>query len=258
MHLIRYNDGRAEQPPQYGFVDGDRVGPILGDVFGTFARGEASLALDDLTLLPPCTPSKIIAVAYNYPERLRELDLPEPPVPLLHLKAPSAIVGPGEAIRLPPQSSDVHFGGTLAVVIGRRTRWASLAEATRCVLGYTCANDLIALDVAEVDQTWTRAGSFDTFCPLGPAIATHVDPAELMLTTQVNGVTRQLASTVDLLFSVPQVVAFVSAAITLLPGDVILMGTPGGSGPLAAGDNVTVAIEHIGELRSAVTAEQRG
>jgi 2-keto-4-pentenoate hydratase/2-oxohepta-3-ene-1,7-dioic acid hydratase in catechol pathway len=257
VHLIRYSDSRAEQPPQYGFVAGDKVGPILGDVFGTFARGEATLPLADLTVLPPCTPSKIIAVAYNFPERLRELDLAASQVPLLHFKAPSAIAGPGEPIRLPPQASDVHYGGALAVVIGKRTRWAGLADAAGAVLGYTCANDLIALDVAEVDQTWTRAGSFDTFCPLGPAIATHVDPAELMITTQVNGVTRQLASTIDLLFSVPQVVAFVSAALTLLPGDVILMGTPGGSGPLAAGDTVSVSIEHIGELSSPVTAERR-
>jgi 2-keto-4-pentenoate hydratase/2-oxohepta-3-ene-1,7-dioic acid hydratase in catechol pathway len=123
------------------------------------------------------------------------------------------------------------------------------------ILGYTCANDVLAMDVAEIDQAWARASSFDSFCPLGPSIATHVDPTELQITCAVNGVTRQLASTLDMLFTVPQVIAFVSAGMTLLPGDVVLMGTPAGVGPLAAGDVVEVKIEHIGTLRSTVVAE---
>jgi 2-keto-4-pentenoate hydratase/2-oxohepta-3-ene-1,7-dioic acid hydratase in catechol pathway len=252
MHLIRYRKG---EQTRYGYLDGETIGEVNGDIFGDFARGGAVARLAEVTLLAPCAPGKVIAVSYNFPDRLRELKVPAPDLPPLYFKAPTSIIGSGEAIRLPPQSQMVVQGAELAVVIGKRARWVSLEDAYHCILGYTCANDVLAMDVAEIDQAWTRASSFDTFLPLGPSIATHVSPAELMITGTVNGVTRQLSSTRDLLFSVPQVVAFVSAAMTLLPGDVILMGSPGGAGPLVEGDIAEVTIEHVGTLRNPVIRE---
>lgn len=252
MHLIRYEkNGQA----RYGYLDGDTVGEVSGDIFGDFVRGGPVAPLAEVTLLPPCQPSKIVAVGYNYADRLRELGLPPATVPHLAYKAPSSLIGSGAAIRLPPQSKDVHFAAELAVVIGKRALWVSPEDAAKHILGYTCANDLLAMDVAELDQAWTRASSFDTFGPLGPSIATHIEPTELQVSCSVNGVTRQLASTLDMLFTVPQVVAFVSAGLTLLPGDVVLMGTPAGCGPLARGDVVEVKIEHIGTLKNTVAAD---
>lgn len=228
---------------------------MSGDIFGDFVRGGPVASLAEVKLLPPCQPSKVVAVGYNYADRLRELGLPPTTVPQLAYKAPSSLIGSGAEIHLPPQAKDVQFAAELAVVIGKRALWVSPEDAAKHILGYTCANDLLAMDVAEIDQAWTRASSFDTFGPLGPSIATHVEPTELQVSCTVNGVTRQLASTLDMLFTVPQVIAFISAGLTLLPGDVVLMGTPAGCGPLAPGDVVEVKIEHIGTLKNTVAAE---
>ena len=209
----------------------------------------------EVELLPPVVPSKVLALAVNFADQLREARMDAPGLPPLFFKAPSAVIGPGGAIRLPAQAQSVQHGAALAVVIGRGGRWISPEAAARHVLGYTCAGDVRALDVAEMDQGLARAGSFDTFCPLGPAIATQANPTELIIRSAVNGVTRQMTSTHDMLFTVPQVVAFASAAMTLLPGDVILMGTPAGAGLLAAGDRVEVAIEGVGVLSNTVTKE---
>ena len=252
MHLIRYEKNAQAH---YGYLDGEMVGEVSGDIFGEFVRGAMVAPLAEVRLLAPCQPSKIIAVSYNFAERLRELGVPPSTLPPLAFKAPSSVCGSGDAIRLPPQARDVQFAAELGVVIGRRARWVSPEDAAKHILGYTCANDVLAVDVAELDQAWTRASSFDSFGPLGPSIATHVDPTELQISCTVNGVTRQLASTLDMLFTVPQVIAFVSASMTLLPADVILMGTPAGCGPLAHGDVVEVKIEHIGTLRNSVITE---
>jgi 2-keto-4-pentenoate hydratase/2-oxohepta-3-ene-1,7-dioic acid hydratase in catechol pathway len=245
----------ALEAPRYGYVDGESIGEIKGEIFGDFVRGGRVAALSEVTLLPPCQPSKIITVGPNYPERLREMGVPAPNLPLIYLKAPSSLCGPGEAIRLPPQAQNVQAGVELAVVIGQRARWVTPETALNYVLGYTCANDIIAYDTAEQDQAWTRGSGFDTFGPLGPCIATGLNPHALMMTCAINGVTRQMGSTHDLLFTVPQVLAFVTSAMTLLPGDVILMGTPGGSTPLHPGDSVEVTIESIGSLKNPVVAE---
>lgn len=252
MHLIRYE---LKGQTRYGHLDGEMVGELSGDSLGEFVRGGPVAPLAEVRLLAPCEPSKVITVTDNFAERLRELGQPASTLPPLAFKAPSSLCGSGEAIRLPPQARDVQFAAELGVVIGRRARWVSPEDASKHILGYTCANNVLALDVAELDQAWTRASSFDTFGPLGPSIATHVDPTELQITATVNGVTRQLASTLDMLFTVPQVIAFVSAGMTLLPGDLILMGTPAGVGPLAPGDVVEVKIEHIGTLRNTVVRE---
>ena len=254
MYLIRYRIGTG--PAQYGYLEGDSIGSVSGDIFGEFTRGAHAARLADAQLLPPVEPSKVLALSVNFADQLREAQLEAPSLPPLFFKAPSAVIGPGGAIRLPAHSRAVQHGAALAVVIGRSGRWVSPQAAARHVLGYTCAGDVRALDIAELDQTLTRAASFDTFCPLGPAIATHVNPTELIIRSAVNGATRQMTSTHDMLFSVPQVVAFASAAMTLLPGDVILMGTPAGAGLLAAGDQVEVSIEGIGTLVNPVTSDE--
>jgi len=253
MYLIRYRLGSG--PAQYGYLEGESVGSLSGDIFGEFTRGEIVAGLAEVTLLPPVMPGKVLALEVNFADRLRETGQPAPSLPPLIFKAPSAVIGPGAAIRLPAQSKAVQHGAALAVVIGRSGRWVSPEAAPRHVLGYTCAGDVRALDIAELDQGLTRAASFDTFCPLGPAIATQANPTELIIRSSVNGATRQMTSTHDMLFTVPQVVAFASAAMTLLPGDVIVLGTPGGAGLLWAGDTVEVSIEGVGELKNTVTSD---
>ena len=253
MYLIRYRLGAGA--PQYGYLEGETVGAVSGDIFGEFTRGQAVAKLAEVSLLPPVLPGKVLALETNFADQVRAAGQPAPSLPPLFFKAPSAVIGPGGAIRLPAQSQQVQHGAALAVVIGKAGRWISPEAAPRHVLGYTCAGDVRALDIAGLDQALTRAASFDTFCPLGPAIATHANPTELIVRSSVNSTTRQMTSTHDMLFTVPQVVAFASAAMTLLPGDVILMGTPGGAGLLAAGDTVEVNIEGVGTLSNTVALD---
>jgi 2-keto-4-pentenoate hydratase/2-oxohepta-3-ene-1,7-dioic acid hydratase in catechol pathway len=253
MYLLRYL--AADDTVQYGYLEGENIGSLSGDLFGDFVRGGQVARLGDVRLLAPVQPGKIVSVTFNFVDRLRELDMPAPELPTVFFKAPSAVIGPGDAIRLPAQSKQVSPGAELAVVIGRPGRWVTPEDAPRHILGYTCANDVLALDIANLDQSWTRASSFDTFCPLGPTIATHVNPAQLMIRSTVNGATRQMSSSHDMLFGVPQVIAFISAAMTLWPGDVILMGSPAGAGALEPGDTVEVIIEGIGSLSNPVIGD---
>jgi len=253
MLIVRF---QKDDSTYFGHLDGDRVGLINGGSFGEFVRGPLQWPLDEVKLLPPCQPSKIIAIGHNFADRVREMGIPAPELPAMFFKAPSAIIGQGDAIRLPPQSQHVEHGAELGIVIGRQARWLTPETAPRHILGYTCANDVIALDLARQDGAWTRGSSFDTFCPLGPAIATSLDPTELIITCSVNGVTQQMSSTHDLIFSVPQLVAYVSSVMTLLPGDLILSGSPAGAGPIVAGDVVEVEIEGIGKLSNPVLAEE--
>jgi 2-keto-4-pentenoate hydratase/2-oxohepta-3-ene-1,7-dioic acid hydratase in catechol pathway len=253
MYLVRYLAADGSVHP--GYLEGENVGSLSGDFFGEFVRGGPVARLGDVRLLAPVRPSKILSLTFNFTDRLRELDLPAPDLPSIFFKAPSAVIGPGDPIRLPVQSKQVAPGAELAVVIGRAGRRITPEDAPRHILGYTCANDIVALDVANLDQAWTRASSFDTFCPLGPAIATHVNPAQLMIRSTVNGATRHMSSSHDMLFGVPQVIAFISAAMTLWPGDVILMGSPAGAGTLEPGDSVEVVIEGIGALTNPVIGD---
>jgi 2-keto-4-pentenoate hydratase/2-oxohepta-3-ene-1,7-dioic acid hydratase in catechol pathway len=178
-----------------------------------------------------------------------------PEVPLLFLKPPSALIGPGEKIVLPPQSQQVEHEAELVVVIGKRGRWIPAEEAASYILGYTAGNDVTARDLQRRDGQWTRAKGFDTFCTIGPWIETDFDPADSMIACYVNGEMRQMSSTRDMVFSVRQLVAFASSVMTLEPGDILMTGTPSGVGPLLPGDTVEVTIEGIGALRNPVTAE---
>jgi 2-keto-4-pentenoate hydratase/2-oxohepta-3-ene-1,7-dioic acid hydratase in catechol pathway len=195
-------------------------------------------------------PSKVVAADRNYPQ---ELDGEAPPEPVLFLKPSTSVTGPGDAIKYPVKLTErVDFEGELAVIIGRLCRQVPPERADEVIFGYTCANDVTARDLQARDRQWTRAKGFDTFCPLGPWMETGTNPADLELTTTVNGAVRQQARTSELLWSVPGLVAYVSQVMTLLPGDVLLTGTPAGVGPLDAGDQVSVTIESIGTLTNRV------
>ncbi|HJW91600.1 MAG TPA: fumarylacetoacetate hydrolase family protein [Anaerolineales bacterium] len=253
MRLIRYQT--APDSARFGWIFEDRVGPVEGSIFGEFARAEASHDLASVRLLPPVLPGKIVCVGRNYLAHAKEQEVEVPEVPILFLKPPSALIGPGEAIQLPPQSQQVEHEAELAVVIGQRGRWIPPDQALDYVLGYTIGNDVTARDLQRRDGQWTRSKGFDTFCPLGPWIETEFEIADALITCHVNGEMRQMASTRDMVFNVRQLIAFASSVMTLEPGDVLLTGTPAGVGPLVDGDVVQVAIEGLGNLSNPVVAE---
>jgi 2-keto-4-pentenoate hydratase/2-oxohepta-3-ene-1,7-dioic acid hydratase in catechol pathway len=213
----------------------------------------ATFPLDDVRLLAPVLPSKVVAVGRNYADHAREMGGEPPAEPVLFLKPSTAVVGHGDPIAYPVKLTQrVDYEGELAVIIGRLCREVPAAQAAEVIFGYTCANDVTARDLQARDGQWTRAKGFDTFCPLGPWIETDADPADLELTTVVNGAVRQQTRTSQLLYDVPALVEYVSTVMTLLPGDVLLTGTPAGVGPLEDGDEVSVTIENIGSLRNTV------
>ncbi|MEW6567881.1 MAG: fumarylacetoacetate hydrolase family protein [Chloroflexota bacterium] len=254
MRIVRFVS-RPQAPASWGWIAEGHVGVLDGSPFGLFRREEAVLALESVRLLPPVRAGKIIGVGHNYAAHAAEHEAEVPPLPLLFLKAPSSLIGPGEAIRLPPQSRQVEHEAELAVVIGLGGRWIPAQRAEEHILGYTVANDVTARDLQRQDGQWARAKSFDTFCPLGPWIETEFDPADALVTCTVNGQLRQMASTRDLVFPVRQLVAYISSVMSLEPGDVILTGTPAGVAPLADGDEVTAEIEGLGRLTNPVRAE---
>jgi 2-keto-4-pentenoate hydratase/2-oxohepta-3-ene-1,7-dioic acid hydratase in catechol pathway len=253
MRFIRYQiTGEA---PRYGWTLGDQVGAVEGSIFGEFRRLEAEHPLEAVRLLAPAQPSKIICVGRNYAAHAKEQNAEVTEVPTLFFKPPSAIIGTGDRVRLPPQSKQVEHEAELCVIIGKRGRWIDPDEAMHHVLGFTVANDVTARDLQFRDGQWTRGKSFDTFLPLGPWIETEFDPADVLVTSRVNGELRQMASTRDMVFSVKQLITFISSVMTLEPGDILLTGTPAGVGPLVAGDVVEVEVEGIGVLRNPVEAE---
>jgi 2-keto-4-pentenoate hydratase/2-oxohepta-3-ene-1,7-dioic acid hydratase in catechol pathway len=201
-------------------------------------------------------PSKIVCVGQNYRAHAAELGKPVPAQPVLFLKAPSALIAPGEPIPRPRSQARIDFEGELALVIARRTRRVTAAQALDHVLGFTCVNDVTARDLQQLDGQWARAKSFDGFCPVGPRIVPGLDPADLRITTRVNGEVRQDSRTSDLIFSVPFLIEFISRHMTLEPGDLISTGTPAGVGNLAVGDTVAIEIEGIGVLENPVALDE--
>ncbi len=220
----------------------------------TLVAGDKRIDAAGVKLLPPCTPTKIVCVGRNYREHAREMGNDVPAEPLLFFKPPSALIGQDDAIVYPPQSRRVDYEGELAVVIGRRCRNVSRAQAKDHILGYTIINDVTARDLQRTDGQWARAKGFDTFAPVGPWIVDDVDPHRLRVRTYLNGELRQDAPTSSLIFDIWTIVEFASAAFTLEPEDVIATGTPEGVGPMAVGDEVRVEIEGIGSLRNRVAA----
>lgn len=256
MKLCRYITHTSDAP-RYGFIAGAEIFPLATDeIFRLpFAPPETgpAIALAEAILIAPVTPSKIVCVGRNYKEHAAELGNAMPTEPLLFLKPPSAVIAPEAAIQLPPASTRVEHEGELGVVIGRQARRLTEADDPLAyVLGYTCVNDVTARDLQRKDVQFTRAKSFDTFCPTGPHIETELDPLDVQVSTRVNGAVRQQASTSAMAFPVPFLIRYISHIMTLEPGDLIATGTPAGVGPLTVGDICEVEVAGIGILRNSV------
>jgi 2-keto-4-pentenoate hydratase/2-oxohepta-3-ene-1,7-dioic acid hydratase in catechol pathway len=225
---------------------------LVGDLFGELRPEGAPQALSSVQVLPPVVPGKIVAIGSNYRKHAEEMGKPIPTVPKIFLKAPSALIGPGEAIELPPGTKRVDHEAELAVVVGRALKRARPEDCLSAVLGYTALNDVTARDFQQQDGVFARAKGFDTFCPMGPWIATGLDPADLGVRAWVNGSLRQDGRSSDMVFGVAELLSFVSHIMTLLPGDVLSTGTPAGVGPLSAGDTVVIEVEGVGRLENPV------
>jgi 2-keto-4-pentenoate hydratase/2-oxohepta-3-ene-1,7-dioic acid hydratase in catechol pathway len=198
-------------------------------------------------------PTKIIAIGLNYLDHAKELKMDIPDHPLIFMKPSTTIIGSGDAIIFPPQTKELNYEGELAVIIKEKVKNVSKDEARRFIAGYTCANDVTARDLQRIDGQWTRAKSFDTFCPLGPRIVSDINPKNLPIITRVNGSVKQSSNTKNMIFDVFELVSFISEIMMLLPGDVIITGTPPGVGAIKVGDVVEVEIEGIGVLKNTVT-----
>lgn len=261
---MKYCRFQTEAGPQYGEVverDGvlwiERVlTPFEEDGWAKFAAGKFEpVRLDGSRVLAPVVPRKIVCVGRNYRDHAAELGNAVPKEPLLFLKPPSAVIGPGEAIQIPEQSQRVDFEGELAVVVGKRaSRIGSDEDVRQYIRGYTIVNDVTARDLQKADGQWSRAKGFDTFCPMGPVVTDEMDPwAGVAVETRLNGAVKQRGTTLDFIFPMDVLLRYITAAMTLLPGDVIPTGTPAGVGPMQPGDRVEVSVEGIGTLTNSVT-----
>src|SRR3954469_3791503 len=249
MRIARFShDGDVA----FGVVEGDDVAELASHPFGPLAFSGNRWPLTAVRLLAPVLPSKVVAIGKNYAAHASEMGGDVPEQPLIFLKPSTAVTGTGEPIAYPPSSQQVDYEGELAVVIGRLCRDVPEERAMETVLGYTCANDVTARDQQKSDGQWSRAKGYDSFCPLGPWIQTEVDIDDLRVTTEVNGEVKQDGRTSQIVHKVPKLVAYVTSCMTLLPGDVILTGTPAGVGPVQVGDEVSVEIEGIGRLSNRV------
>jgi 2-keto-4-pentenoate hydratase/2-oxohepta-3-ene-1,7-dioic acid hydratase in catechol pathway len=253
MKILRFKT--PDLSPRYGWVHEDLIGEIDGDPFGAYRRLDPTIPIESVKLLPPVQPGKMICVGRNYEAHAKELNNDLDEVPTLFYKPRTSLIGLGDPIILPSQSQQVQQEAELAVVIGSRGRWVQPDQAMDHVFGYTIANDVTARDLQQRDKQWTRAKSFDTFCPLGPWIETDFDPSDALITCHVGDELRQMASSRDMLFTVPQLIAFISSIMTLEPGDVILTGTPAGVGDLVPGVSVSITIEGLGTLTNPVLGE---
>ncbi len=255
MKLCRVTH-KSFEGPRYAFLNDGKVSLLEeGEQFdgGDSPRNRTSIPFGEAKLLAPVAPSKIVCVGRNYLEHAAELGNKMPDEPLLFLKAPSAVVANGDCIELPPESKQVEHEGELGVVIGRRARNLNSSEdPLSYVLGYTCVNDVTARDLQRRDVQFTRAKSFDTFCPVGPFIVNGLDPLNLVVTTRVNGTVKQNGRTSEMAFSVSFLVRYIAGIMTLYPGDLIATGTPAGVSPMKDGDIVEVEIEEIGVLRNTI------
>jgi len=247
MKLVRFQvDGRTTQ----GVLERDEIAELDGELFGPLRTLSSHHALSRVKLLAPCSPSKIVAVGLNYRDHAKEIGMPIPDSPIIFLKPPTTIIGPDDIISYPAMSSQVDYEGELGVVIRDRVRNVRPDRARDHVFGYTCVNDVTARDLQKKDGQWTRAKSFDTFCPVGPWIETDVDPDDLLIESYLNGVRRQSSRTSQFIFKVNDLISFISQIMTLYPGDLIITGTPAGIGPMKPGDDIEVRIEGIGSLKN--------
>jgi 2-keto-4-pentenoate hydratase/2-oxohepta-3-ene-1,7-dioic acid hydratase in catechol pathway len=253
MRIVRV---QTESGSAWGVVEGEDVLGLPDGPFGSMEAGASLGRLDELPLLAPAAPSKIVCIGRNYAAHAAEHGADIPSEPLLFLKPPSSIIAPSAEIVLPELSSRVEHECELALIIGRRCRAVEEHLAWEHVLGVTCGNDVTARDLQRADAQWTRGKGFDTFCPLGPWLVTGVEEGEvhqLDISCAVNGEIRQQANTAQMVFSPAFLIAYITQVMTLEPGDVIMTGTPSGVGPLRPGDEVTVELEGVGKLTNRVT-----
>ena len=254
MKFVRFaRDNRVTYGVMEVVKGQEMVRQIKGNIYGSWKATESWFSPAEVKVLAPCQPSKIIGVGLNYKAHAEEINRPIPTEPFIFLMPPTSVIGPEDAIVQPRSSREIGYEGELGVVIGKRAKAVSEVEAEDYVLGYTCFNDVTARDIQRSGQL-DRSKGFDTFAPLGPFIETELKPGGAKVETYLNGELRQSSSTSDLIFSVAQLVAFVSATMTLLPGDVIATGTPSGIGLMKPGDVVEVRIEGLGTLRNKVVA----
>jgi 2-keto-4-pentenoate hydratase/2-oxohepta-3-ene-1,7-dioic acid hydratase in catechol pathway len=251
MRLIRFRSGERIAT---GVLEGEIVRPLQGTFFEEPLPTGEELALGGVRLLAPVIPSKLVCIARNYAEHAREMGNPVPEQPVLFFKPATSVIGPGDPIPLPPGSGRVDHEAELAAVIGRLCRRVTEDDAMSLVLGFTCANDVTSRDWQKSDVQWARAKGSDGFGPLGPWIETELDPSDLEVVSRVNGELRQKARTSEMTWSPARLISHISQSITLLPGDVVLTGTPPGVGPLEPGDTVEIEIEGVGVLENPVVA----
>jgi 2-keto-4-pentenoate hydratase/2-oxohepta-3-ene-1,7-dioic acid hydratase in catechol pathway len=250
--MKRYVRFQHRDRVSYGLSEGDVVRRLSGDSPVSLKTTEELLPVDEIELLAPCTPSKVVAVGRNYRAHAEEFGSTVPEEPILFLKPSTSVIGPDAPIRRPKISNQVEYEAELAVVIGKTAWEVPEGEAASYIWGYSCLNDVTARDLQHKDAQWARSKGFDTFCPIGPWIVTDIDVGDLTLEGVLNGEVKQRASTADLVFSVAKLIAFITQVMTLLPGDVIATGSPSGLGALVSGDRFAVRIEKIGVLENPV------
>jgi 2-keto-4-pentenoate hydratase/2-oxohepta-3-ene-1,7-dioic acid hydratase in catechol pathway len=256
MKIVRFKaDGRTG----YGVLRSGGIYQIDRSPFSSFKGGNShalvtgrKYRLADVRLLAPCRPSKIVCVGLNYRSHANEMKQPFPPVPLLFIKPPSAVINPGDSIIRPRSARRVDYEAELGVVIGQEAKDIARERVLEYILGYTCFNDVTERAVQKDDIQWTRAKGYDTFAPFGPWIETELDPADIKVEAYLNGELKQSGSTGDLIFPVADLITFISGVMTLVPGDVIATGTPSGIGPMAAGDTIEIRVEGVGSLKNTV------
>lgn len=241
---------------RFQFNEYVRTGELREDIIipDSSIEGRDSFQLAEVRLLSPVEPGKIVLVGLNYKDHARELSMDIPDEPIIFLKPPTAIIGPGDDIIYPGSSARVDYEAELAVVIGRSAKDIAPVDVNGYIKGYTCFNDVTARDLQEKDGQWTRAKSFDTFAPVGPWIETELDPSDLAIRTYLNGDLKQDSRTSEFIFSIPDLISFISGVMTLDPGDIVSTGTSAGIGPMRPGDKVTIQVEGIGELENKVAA----
>lgn len=241
----------SENEIRYGMIEGEQVRLLDGSFLDPNSKPTNTLLpLEGANLLAPVEPSKVICVGLNYALHIKEMNHTLPEDPVIFMKAPTCVIGPEAEIIYPKISRRVDYEAELAVVIGSTIKGVSEVEAAKAIFGYTCANDVTARDLQKKDGQWTRGKSFDTFCPIGPWVVTDLDPSQLDIQLLLNGEVKQSSNTRNFITSVPKLVSFISQVMTLIPGDVVLTGTPEGVGPMQSGDEVIVKIQAIGELRN--------
>ncbi len=259
MRLVRFSAPDSiglGSDPQFGVLnDQDQILVLRGDpLFSGIVPTETKVALADVRLLAPVIPrSKVVCVGKNYADHAKEMDSEVPAQPVIFIKPNTTVIGPGDTIQWPKTSERVDFEGELAIVIGRICKEVPREKVKDVIFGYTLANDVTARDLQKVDGQWSRAKGFDTFCPLGPWIETDFAPGNQILQTTLNGEIKQTEPLSSMIFKIPEIIEFITSVMTLLPGDVILTGTPAGIGPMQAGDSVSISIEGLGALSNKIS-----